>query len=163
MNEKTVYLALGSNMGEREDRLSQALAALEREELVITARSSIYETEPQDMLNQPWFLNMVVEAHTRALPLRLMNTLLRIEHEIGRVRQAAMQRGPRPIDLDILLFGNAVIDMPQLTVPHPRMLQRRFVLEPLLEIAPKLRHPVTREALQSYLPATLNQQVRVKR
>jgi len=163
MNEKTVYLALGSNMGEREDRLGQALTALEREEIVITARSSVYETEPQDMVQQPWFLNMVVECRTRALPLHLMNTLLRIEREIGRVRHAKLQRGPRPIDLDILLFGNAVIDTPQLTVPHPRMLQRRFVLEPLLEIAPALRHPVTREALQSYLPATLKQKVRLKR
>ena len=163
MNEKTVYLALGSNMGEREDRLGQALYALEREEIAITARSSVYETEPQDVMNQPWFLNMVVEAKTSALPLKLLSTLLRIEREIGRVRRADMRRGPRPIDLDILLFGNAVIDMPQLTVPHPRMLQRRFVLEPLLEIAPALRHPVTREALRDYLPATMKQQVRLKR
>ena len=150
-------------MGEREDRLSQALTALEHEGLVITARSSIYETEPQDVANQPWFLNMAVEARTRLMPLQLLNLLLRIEKEIGRVRHANLQRGPRPIDLDLLLFGSAVIDVPQLTVPHPRMLQRRFVLEPLLEIAPTLRHPVTREALRSYLPATLTQQVRIKR
>ena len=163
MNEKTVYLSLGSNMGEREDRLGQALYTLEREEISIAARSSVYETEPQDVVNQPWFLNMVVEAKTRALPLNLMNTLLRIEREIGRVRLAHLQRGPRPIDLDILLFGNAVIDMPQLTVPHPRMLQRRFVLEPLLEIAPNLRHPVTGEPLRDYLAATMKQQVRVRR
>jgi 2-amino-4-hydroxy-6-hydroxymethyldihydropteridine diphosphokinase len=163
MNEKVVYLSLGSNMGEREDRLGQALEALEREEISITARSSIYETEPQDVTNQPWFLNMVVEAKTRALPLNLMNTLLRIEREIGRVRAAHMLRGPRPIDIDMLLFGNAVIAMPQLTVPHPRMLQRRFVLEPLLEIAPDLRHPVTREALRDHLAATREQQIRIKR
>jgi 2-amino-4-hydroxy-6-hydroxymethyldihydropteridine diphosphokinase len=163
MNEKTVYLALGSNMGEREDRLGQALAALEREGVTIAARSSIYETEPQDVVQQPWFLNMVVEAKTRALPLNLMSTLLRIEREIGRVRHAHSLRGPRPIDLDILLFGNAVIDLPRLTVPHPRMLQRRFVLEPLLEIGPKLRHPATRELLSSYLPSTLDQQIRIKR
>jgi len=163
MNEKTVYLSLGSNLGEREDRLGQALNALEREQIAVIARSSVYETEPQDVRNQPWFLNMVVEAHTRALPLNLMNTLLRIEREIGRVRHANLQRGPRPIDIDILLFGNAVIDMPQVTVPHPRMLQRRFVLEPLLEIAPNLRHPVTREPLRSYLSATLDQKIRLKR
>jgi 2-amino-4-hydroxy-6-hydroxymethyldihydropteridine diphosphokinase len=163
MNEKTVYLSLGSNMGEREDRLAQGLDALEQEGVSVMARSSVYETEPQDLTEQPWFLNMVVECHTRALPLQLMNLLLRIEREIGRVRHASLQRGPRPIDLDILLFGNAVIDMPQLTVPHPRMLQRRFVLEPLLEIAPELRHPVTREPLRNYLAATLKQQVRVKR
>jgi 2-amino-4-hydroxy-6-hydroxymethyldihydropteridine diphosphokinase len=76
------------------------------------------------------------------------------------VRHAKQRRGPRPIDLDLLLFGNAVIDLPQLTVPHPRMLQRRFILEPLLEIAPDLRHPVTREPLRAYLAATQNQQVR---
>ena len=163
MTEKTVYLSLGSNMGEREDRLAQALDALEREEVSITARSSIYETEPQDITQQPWFLNMVVGCRTHALPLNLMNTLLRIEREIGRVRLANLQRGPRPIDLDLLLFENAVIDTPQLTVPHPRMLQRRFVLEPLLEIAPNLRHPITREPLRDYLAATLKQQVRVKR
>ena len=163
MNEKLVYLSLGSNMGEREDRLGQALEALEREEISITARSSIYETEPQDVTNQPWFLNMVVEAKTRALPLNLMNTLLRIEREIGRVRHTGGQGGPRPIDLDLLLFGNAVIHVPQLTVPHPRMLQRRFVLEPLLEIAPSLRHPVTHQPLRDYLAPTMSQQVRVKR
>lgn len=163
MNDKTVYLSLGSNMGEREDRLGQALSALEREGVSIIARSSVYETEPQDNPNQPWFLNMAVECRTRVLPLQLLKLLLRIEREIGRVRHANVQRGPRPIDLDLLLFGNAVIDMPQLTVPHPRMLQRRFVLEPLLEIAPDLRHPVTREPLRVYLPATLNQQVRLKR
>jgi 2-amino-4-hydroxy-6-hydroxymethyldihydropteridine diphosphokinase len=163
MNEKTVYLSLGSNLGEREDRLAQALSDLERQDVSIVARSSVYETEPQDIANQPWFLNMAVECRTRAFPLQLMNLLLRVEREIGRVRHANLQRGPRPIDLDILLFGNVVIDTPQLTVPHPRMLQRRFVLEPLLEIAPSLRHPVTREPLRTYLAATLDQQVRVRR
>jgi 2-amino-4-hydroxy-6-hydroxymethyldihydropteridine diphosphokinase len=163
MNEKTVYLSLGSNLGEREDRLSQALCALEREDVSIVARSSVYETAPQDVADQPWFLNMAVECRTRALPLQFMKTLLRIEREIGRVRHANLRRGPRPIDLDILLFGNAVIDTPQLSVPHPRMLQRRFVLEPLLEIAKNLRHPVTREPLRTYLAATLDQQVRLKR
>ena len=164
MNEKTVYLSLGSNLGEREKHLEEALAALESAEVAIVGRSSIYETEPQDVTQQPWFLNMAVEARTRAMPLQLLHLLLRIEREIGRVRHAGMQRGgPRPIDLDILLFGNAEIQLPQLTVPHPRMLQRRFVLEPLLEIAPNLRHPVTHEALSSYLPATLSQQVRIKR
>ena len=160
MNEKTVYLSLGSNLGEREDRLSQALDALEGADFSIAARSSVYETEPQDVPNQPWFLNMAVAGRTRLLPLQLLNLLLRIEREIGRVRHAHQRRGPRPIDLDLLLFGNAVIDLPQLTVPHPRMCERRFVLEPLLEIAPDLRHPVTREPLRAYLAATQNQQVR---
>jgi 2-amino-4-hydroxy-6-hydroxymethyldihydropteridine diphosphokinase len=163
MTEKTVYLSLGSNMGEREDRLSQALYTLERENVSVIARSSVYETEPQDVAHQPWFLNMAVECRTTCLPLKFIALLLRIEREIGRVRRADSQRGPRPIDLDILLFGSAVIDTPKLTVPHPRMLQRRFVLEPLLEIAPDLRHPVTHQPLRHYLAATLNQQVRPKR
>lgn len=163
MNEKTVYLSLGSNLGEREDHLGQALQALEREGVALTARSSLYETEPQGLKHQPWFLNMAAECQTRALPLQLLKLLLRIEREIGRVRHPNVRGGPRPIDLDLLLFGECVIDKPpQLTVPHPRMLDRRFVLEPLLEIAPDLRHPVTHKALRTYLPATLDQQVRIR-
>jgi 2-amino-4-hydroxy-6-hydroxymethyldihydropteridine diphosphokinase len=163
MSEKTAYLSLGSNVGEREDRLGQAISLLERENVTVAARSSVYETEPQDIPNQPWFLNLAVECRTTLMPLQLMKLLLRIEKEIGRVRRANLRRGPRPIDIDILLFAEAVIDLPQLTIPHPRMLQRRFVLEPLLEIAPNLRHPVTHEPLRRYLALTMDQQVRVKR
>jgi 2-amino-4-hydroxy-6-hydroxymethyldihydropteridine diphosphokinase len=163
MPEKTVYLSLGSNLGEREDRLGQAIYILEREGVAVTARSSVYETEPQDVPNQPWFLNMAVECRTTLMPMQLMALLLSIEKEIGRVRRPNLRRGPRPIDLDILLFAEAIIDLPQLKVPHPRMLQRRFVLEPLLEIAPNLRHPVTYEPLGSYLRDTMNQQVRLRR
>jgi len=162
MLEKTVYLSLGSNMGEREDRLRQAIDVLEREGVGVTKQSSVYETAPQDVADQPWFLNMVLECRTSLLPLQLMNLLLRIEREIGRVRQAGIRRGPRPIDLDILLFGDAVIQLPQLTVPHPRMLQRRFVLEPLLEIAPDLKFPVDGKPLRGYLAATMDQAVRIK-
>jgi 2-amino-4-hydroxy-6-hydroxymethyldihydropteridine diphosphokinase len=163
MASKTAYLSLGSNLGEREDWLSQAIDILQREQVAIVARSSIYETAPQDITDQPWFLNMTVECRTSHLPLPFMKLLLRIEREIGRVRRANMRRGPRPIDLDLLLFGNAVIQLPQLTIPHPRMLQRRFVLEPLLEIAPDLKHPVSRESLRGYLAATMDQQVRIRR
>jgi len=162
MPAKTVYLSLGSNLGEREDRLTQALAALEREDVQIIARSSVYETEPQDIASQPWFLNMAAECRTSLMPLQCMNLILRIEREIGRVRHAETRRGPRPIDIDILLFGNTVMEMPQLTVPHPRLLQRRFVLEPLLEIAPKLRHPVTHRLLREYLEGTLNQKLHLR-
>jgi 2-amino-4-hydroxy-6-hydroxymethyldihydropteridine diphosphokinase len=162
MLEKTVYLSLGSNMGEREDRLRQAMGILEREGVVITARSSIYETAPQDIADQPWFLNMAVACQTTFSPLQLMNLLLRIEREIGRVRDTETRRGPRPIDLDLLLFGDAVIQLPELTVPHPRMLQRRFVLEPLLEIAPRLTYPPNGKPLRGYLAATMDQQLRIK-
>ncbi len=163
MIEKTVYLSLGSNMGEREDRLRQAIDILEREGVTLVKRSSVYETAPQDVADQPWFLNMVIECRTSLRPLPLMKLLLRIEREIGRVRQAGIRRGPRPIDLDILLFSDAVIQLPQLTVPHPRMLQRRFVLEPLLEIAPDLKFPVDGTPLRGYLAATLDQPFRVTR
>jgi 2-amino-4-hydroxy-6-hydroxymethyldihydropteridine diphosphokinase len=163
MIEKTVYLSLGSNMGEREDRLRQALDILKRESVAVTKQSSVYETAPQDVADQPWFLNMVLECRTSLLPLQLLNLLLGIEREIGRVRQAQMRRGPRPIDLDILLFGDALIQLPQLTVPHPRMLQRRFVLEPLLEVAPDLIYPVDGKPLRGYLAASMDQPVRIKR
>ncbi len=164
MVEKTVYLSLGSNMGNREEYLGQALYALERDGVTLTKRSSVYETEPQDVKQQPWFLNMAVEGRTQAMPLELLKLVLRIEREIGRVRQPNAKGGPRPIDIDVLLFGSSVVNKPpQLLVPHPRMLERRFVLDPLLEIAPDLLHPVTRQALRTYLPATLNQQVRIKR
>jgi 2-amino-4-hydroxy-6-hydroxymethyldihydropteridine diphosphokinase len=163
MLEKTAYLSLGSNMGEREDRLRQAIELLERAKVAITKCSSVYETAPQDIADQPWFLNMAVECRTTLLPLHLLNLLLRIEREIGRVRRAGMRRGPRPIDLDILLFGGAVIQLPQLTVPHPRMLQRRFVLQPLLEIAPELTYPPTGKPLSGYLAATMDQPVRIRR
>jgi 2-amino-4-hydroxy-6-hydroxymethyldihydropteridine diphosphokinase len=163
MLAKTVYLSLGSNMGEREDRLRQAIEILEREGIAVTKQSSIYETAPQDVADQPWFLNMAIECRTTLLPLQLMNLLLGVEREIGRVRQAGVRRGPRPIDLDLLLFSDAVIQLPQLTVPHPRMLQRRFVLEPLLEIAPDLKFPVDGKPLRGYLAATMNQPVRVTR
>lgn len=163
MIEKTVYLSLGSNMGEREDRLRQALDILKRESVAVTKQSSVYETAPQDVADQPWFLNMVLECRTSLLPLQLLNLLLGIEREIGRVRQAEMRRGPRPIDLDILLFGDTLIQLPQLTVPHPRMLQRRFVLEPLLEVAPDLIYPVDGKPLRGYLAASMDQPVRIKR
>ena len=163
MLEKTAYLSLGSNMGEREDRLRQAIELLQSANVAVSKHSSVYETAPQDVTDQPWFLNMALECRTTLLPLPLLNLLLRIEREIGRVRRAEMRRGPRPIDLDLLLFGDAVIQLPRLTVPHPRMLQRRFVLEPLLEIAPHLTYPPKGKPLHSYLAATMDQPVRIRR
>ncbi len=112
------------------------------------------------MTGQPWFLNMVVECETPLFPLQLLKVLQRIEREVGRVREGVARKGPRVIDIDILLFGNAVMDTPQLTIPHLRMTERRFVLEPLLEIAPELRHPVTKQALRKSLNGLTGQQVR---
>lgn len=147
---KTVYLSLGSNLGDRRRNIEDALARLEAEHISVSARSSFYETEPQDVKDQPWFLNLAVACQTTCFPLQLLSILQRLEREGGR-RRSTRSKGPRLIDLDILLYGDHVIDTPRLTVPHPRMLARRFVLEPLLEIAPALRHPVTRQPLQRYL------------
>jgi 2-amino-4-hydroxy-6-hydroxymethyldihydropteridine diphosphokinase len=158
---KRVYLSLGSNVGKREENLAQALGALNREHIHIVAQSSVYETEPQDVIQQPWFMNVAVECETRYFPMQLIGVIERMERDLGRERgPSAVRRGPRVIDIDILLFGDAVIATPRLTVPHARMLERRFVLEPLLEIAPDLRHPGTREPLSKCLRKVEGQKVR---
>jgi 2-amino-4-hydroxy-6-hydroxymethyldihydropteridine diphosphokinase len=158
--DKTVYLSLGSNVGDRHAHLQCALTRLEGEQIQVQRQSSIYETEPRDILQQPWFLNMVVECQTRLFPLQLLKMLQRIEREVGRVREGAIHRGPRVIDIDILLFGHVVMNTPELTIPHPRMTERRFVLEPLREIAPEIRHPATKRELNHYLNRLINQEVR---
>jgi 2-amino-4-hydroxy-6-hydroxymethyldihydropteridine diphosphokinase len=146
---KTVYLSLGSNVGERERYLEQAIALLEAAGVRVLRRSHIYETEPQDVLEQPWFLNLVLEASTELFPKQLLTCTLKIERKLGRHR--TRPKGPRTIDIDILLYGSAVIDAEELVVPHPRMTERRFVLEPLAELAPELRHPVTRRSVRQML------------
>jgi len=141
---KHAFLALGSNLGDRQKNLESAIAALEAAGVRIVQRSAVYETEPQDFKDQPWFLNMVLKVETTCFPIQLLTLLHRIEREMGRIRgRESVPKGPRTIDLDILLYGKAVMDVPQLAIPHPRVSERRFVLEPLLEIAPDLRHPVT--------------------
>ena len=160
MREKRVYLSLGSNLGEREKNLAQALEALEREHIAIEARSSIYETEPQDVADQPWFLNMVVRGRTKLFPLQLLATVKRIERKLGRPSGAGVRRGPRVVDIDILLFEETVMETPELTIPHPRMAQRRFVLEPLLEIEPEARHPSRRKTFVRYRNELRGQGVR---
>jgi 2-amino-4-hydroxy-6-hydroxymethyldihydropteridine diphosphokinase len=156
---KRAYLSLGSNLGQRHENLERALALLERERIHVVARSQVYETEPQDVAAQPWFLNMAVACETRFFPIQLLTAVLRIERKMGRVRR--LPRGPRIIDIDVLLMGGVVVDTPQLTIPHPRMLERRFVLEPLLEIAPELLHPVTKRPLREYLNGVKAQKLRL--
>jgi 2-amino-4-hydroxy-6-hydroxymethyldihydropteridine diphosphokinase len=134
-----IYLALGSNIGDREQNLREAIRLLGASGIVITNLSSIYETEPVDYLDQPWFLNAVLEAQTTLPAAQLLATLRNIESEMGSKK--AFAKGPRLIDLDILLYGDDTIATPDLEVPHPRMLQRNFVLAPLAEIAPLFRHP----------------------
>jgi len=135
----TVYLSLGANIGNREANLSAAIAALPPAGIQVKRVSSIYETEPVDFLDQPWFLNCVVEAETELQPHALLQTLRAIESQLGNKKEFA--KGPRKLDLDILLYNSQTIATPDLQIPHPRMLQRRFVLTPLAEIAPNLKHP----------------------
>lgn len=150
-----VYLSLGSNVGDREHQLRDAIARLETAGRVVSV-SSFYETEPVEFADQAWFLNCAVTLETTATAEQLLAALLDIERQMGRQRR--QKKGPRTIDIDILLFvdpmtGDAVIDSPELTVPHPAMHQRRFVLQPLAEIAPEVRHPVLKKTIREMLDA----------
>jgi 2-amino-4-hydroxy-6-hydroxymethyldihydropteridine diphosphokinase len=135
-----VFLGLGTNLGDRLRNLREARERIQSLGLKITGASSIYETEPVGYDLQPWFLNQVIEVAVVARVFEaedLLEALLRIEAEMGRERE----RGPRVIDIDLLMFGQSVFSKTEIIVPHPRMHLRRFVLEPLCEIAPDLRHP----------------------
>src|SRR5437879_4737040 len=132
---QVAYLSLGSNLGDRANHLRDAIRRLKPHGRIV-AVSSLYETEPVEFTNQPWFLNCAVALETTESPRQLMDSILHIELEMGRRR--AEKKGPRTIDIDILLFGDAIVETPELTIPHPAMHQRRFVLEPLAEIAPEL-------------------------
>ncbi len=137
--EKLVYLSMGSNLGDREANLRDAIARLGALGTV-TQVSSLYETEPLEVRDQPWFLNCAVELRTEKMPRQLMSALLDIEHAMGRKR--VQPKGPRLIDIDILLFGRSIVNLEGVTIPHPALHERRFVLDPLAEIAPQVRHPV---------------------
>jgi 2-amino-4-hydroxy-6-hydroxymethyldihydropteridine diphosphokinase len=144
------YLSLGSNVGEREAQLHEAMSRLGAAGRVVAA-SSFYETEPVEFTQQPWFLNSAIALETSQTPEQLMASILRIEEEMGRRR--IQKKGPRTIDIDILLFGDRIIDSEELTIPHPAMHQRRFVLEPLAEIAPDVQHPVFKKTIRKLLDA----------
>jgi 2-amino-4-hydroxy-6-hydroxymethyldihydropteridine diphosphokinase len=144
------YLSLGSNMGDREAHLHAAIARLQSEVRVVSV-SSFYETEPVEFTDQAWFLNCALTLETTRTPQQLMSDILTIEQEMGR--QRIQKKGPRILDIDILLFSDKIIDSPDLTVPHPAMQNRRFVLEPLAEIAPEARHPVLKKTIRELLDA----------
>jgi 2-amino-4-hydroxy-6-hydroxymethyldihydropteridine diphosphokinase len=146
----TAYIALGSNLGAREETLAAATDRLERLGRV-GARSSLYETEPVGFHEQPAFLNAVVALETELEPLPLLHALLAIERELGRDRSRGVPNGPRTLDLDLLLMGDTVIVGEELTLPHPALVRRRFVLAPLAEIAPRLRHPQRNQAIAALL------------
>jgi 2-amino-4-hydroxy-6-hydroxymethyldihydropteridine diphosphokinase len=155
---KTAFLSLGSNVGDRERNLEAALRQLTAPSLYIRQISSVYETEPVDYTGQRWFLNLAVEAETELFPMQLLWRIAKVEHQLGRVR--TIDKGPRTIDIDILFYGRAVIRTPALEVPHPRIAARRFVLAPLAELAPELRHPVTHQTVREMLDAAPPQTVR---
>jgi 2-amino-4-hydroxy-6-hydroxymethyldihydropteridine diphosphokinase len=155
---KKVYLALGSNLGDRAATLANALAQMESPELHVLRASSVYETEPRELADQPWFLNQVAEVETSLFPRQLLTRLKRLEIALGR--RPSVPKGPRTIDIDILFYGDAVVSTPDLTIPHPGITERRFVLEPLAELAPDLRHPKTGKAIRELLAAVASQRLR---
>ncbi|NQT71444.1 MAG: 2-amino-4-hydroxy-6-hydroxymethyldihydropteridine diphosphokinase [Chloroflexi bacterium] len=144
----TVYLGLGSNLGDREANLVKALGLL-TQQVTIGQVSSIYETEPVGYLEQPWFLNLVCVGETKMDPFGLLAFAKEIESELGRV--SSFPNAPRPIDIDLLLYNDQKIDTEDLTIPHPRMAQRRFVLAPMVEIAASVIHPVDRKTMKELL------------
>jgi 2-amino-4-hydroxy-6-hydroxymethyldihydropteridine diphosphokinase len=145
-----VYLSLGSNIGDRESHLRDAIARLENQGR-IQSIASFYETEPVEFTDQARFLNCALALETEEAPEQLMESVLHIEQEMGRER--LQNKGPRTIDIDILLFSDTIIDSPKLTIPHPAMHARRFVLQPLAEIAPEVRHPVLKKTIRELLGA----------
>lgn len=145
----TVYLSLGSNVGNRALHIKRAVGMLRRAHVRVLRQSPLYETEPVGLRAQRWFLNCVVEARTLLPPLRLLRLLLFIERRLGRRR--TLRNAPRPLDLDILFYGSRIVRSPRLSIPHPRLTQRRFVLLPLADLSPELRHPLSRSTISQLL------------
>ena len=149
------YLSLGSNIGDRARNIAGAIDGLRKRGVGVVRQSSLYETEPVDFLDQDWFLNSVAEIETELGAEELMRLLLAVERSMGRERR--IPKGPRSIDIDVLLYGDTIVRSPELKIPHPRMTERRFVLAPLAEIAPDVRHPVFQKTIAELLALTPDQ------
>jgi len=149
---KRVYLSLGSNLGDRLGNIERALDALRAAGIEVCRVSSFYRTEPVEFRQQPWFVNCVAEVETELLPLQLLKAVQKVERDLGRRR--SINKGPRKIDIDILLYENVVVRSAALTIPHERMAERRFVLVPLRELEAGLRHPVTERTAAEMLNET---------
>jgi 2-amino-4-hydroxy-6-hydroxymethyldihydropteridine diphosphokinase len=150
MDKHIVYLALGSNLGDRQENLKQAIASLSPQ-MDVKAKSNVYETPPWGYENQPQFLNQVVKVQTYLQPEPLLKHIKRLEVALGR--KATFQNGPREIDIDILTYDDLVLNTPVLTLPHPHMHERGFVLLPMMDIAPDLVHPLIRKSVREMLSA----------
>ena len=151
METHTVYLALGSNLGNRQENLKQALAAL-TPQLEVKAKSHVYETPPWGYEEQPKFFNQAIQGETYLQPEPLLKHLKRLEVALGR--QGTFQNGPRLIDIDILFFDDLILNTATITLPHPRLHERGFVLQPLMDIAPELVHPVLRQSIRELAAST---------
>jgi 2-amino-4-hydroxy-6-hydroxymethyldihydropteridine diphosphokinase len=149
MVKKEIYIGLGSNVGDRLANIRKAVELMKKEEIEVVNESSIYETEPMGYREQGWFLNSVVQGRTELSPERLWETLEKIEKSIGREKE--IKWGPRIIDLDILFYGNKILNDKQLQIPHSELHKRKFVLVPLKEIAPELVHPVLNKTISELL------------
>jgi len=151
----TVYFGLGSNLGDRQYNLDRALDFLPQR-LRVEKVSSVYDTEPLGNTNQPRFLNRVCQVSTGLEPLALLTLIKGIESKMGRLPHTSNL--PRPIDIDILFYGDQVIENPKLVIPHPRLTERAFVLIPLAEIAPDLVHPVTGKTINELMKSAIDVQ-----
>ncbi len=149
---KRVHLSLGSNLGDRTANIRKALELLAEKGVALRRLSSFYRTEPVDFRPQPWFVNCVAEVETDLMPLQLLRAVKSVERALGR--RSGVPKGPRPIDIDILLYENVAIRSRELTIPHERLSERRFVLIPLREVEAELRHPVTRRTVMEMLQET---------
>jgi 2-amino-4-hydroxy-6-hydroxymethyldihydropteridine diphosphokinase len=147
-----VYLSLGSNLGDRAGNIRRAIEELGARGVRVTQVSSLYETEPLEVRDQPWFLNSAMLVETELSPQQLLEVLLEIERGMGREKR--VPKGPRTIDIDILLYGGTIVNEPGLEIPHPRMAERKFVLVPLAEIAGEVNHPTAMMPIAEILDAT---------
>ena len=147
-----VYLGLGTNLGDKENNLNLAMDEIRKRVGEITSLSAFYATDPWGFDSQNSFLNAVCKAHTTLSPFEVLSTTQAIEKDLGRIRKSVGgQYSDRPIDIDILLYDNLIIDTPQLSIPHPLMHKRLFVMEPLTEIAPELVHPILQQTMKELL------------
>jgi 2-amino-4-hydroxy-6-hydroxymethyldihydropteridine diphosphokinase len=149
---KDIYLSLGSNIGERDQNIARAIESLPSHGVRLVKQSALYETEPVELRAQDWFLNCVANVETTLSPQELMQLLVKIERSMGRER--LVPKGPRIIDVDIVLYGAEIVTEPHLEVPHPRMADRRFVLAPFAEIAPEMIHPILQKTIRQLLHET---------